>query len=183
MSGIKFCGGKTTILVFTHIALGFKILGHISENVQKGCHKAFRQPWPLSTQPQYNNIFGFFFFLNLDFSLNLDPSKLYEKPKVLQNIGVQRALAAGVRHIQYLGSVKLRGELNFLSITIVLLGSFQQLVPKCNLEYLVQRIAVFLRELWEIFCKCFISVEIVCQSFTGQNTELKIEVGQSLALE
>lgn len=36
MSGIKFCGGKTTILVFTHTALGFKILGHISENVQKG---------------------------------------------------------------------------------------------------------------------------------------------------
>lgn len=32
-------------------------------------------------------------FLSLDLSLNLDPSELYEKPKVLQNIVVQRALA------------------------------------------------------------------------------------------
>lgn len=140
-----------------------KYLDTLSENVQKGCHKAFRQPGSLSTQPQCNNIFGFFFF-NLDFSLNLNPSKLFENPKVLQNIGLQKLLAVRVRHIQYLGFVKPGGELNFLSITILLLGSFQQLVPQCNhiimYEYLVQRRAVFLRELWKIFCKCLISIEI-----------------------
>lgn len=49
MSGIKFFVGKTTILFFTHITIYIKILEHVGENVQKGCHKAFRQTESLST--------------------------------------------------------------------------------------------------------------------------------------
>lgn len=42
MSVIKFCGGKMTIPFFTDIAICTEILGHITGNVQKGCHNAFR---------------------------------------------------------------------------------------------------------------------------------------------
>lgn len=50
-------------------------------------------------------------------------------------------------------------------------------------EYFVLRIEEFLREPWKIFCKYLISIEIVCQSFTGQNTGLIVTMGQYLALE
>lgn len=41
MSVSKFCGGKMTIPFFTDIAIYTKILGHITGNLQKGCHNAF----------------------------------------------------------------------------------------------------------------------------------------------
>lgn len=52
MSVIKLCVGKMTIPFFTDIALDTKILGHITGNVQQGCHNAFRQPGPLFIYPQ-----------------------------------------------------------------------------------------------------------------------------------
>lgn len=60
MSVIKLCVGKMTIPFFTDIALGVKILGHITGNLQQVCHNAFQHPGPLLVYPQFQTSVIFF---------------------------------------------------------------------------------------------------------------------------